>query len=189
MEKRHLIMGTRAKTLEDAFFLKQDQVLMEQYHLMEKMKETKEALYKISGITNQDVLQKLVDLNIPPDLAASLALVPLVEVAWADGQMDQKEKEAMLKAEGTILAKDSPDMAVLKCWMEYKPGPHLMEAWIHYIKGLCEQMTDAERKALREEVIGHARQVAQAAGGFLGLGQKISNAEQAILERFEAAFE
>lgn len=189
MDKKHLITQTRAKTLEDAFFLRQDQFLMEQFHLMEQMKETMESLARVSGITNKDVLQKLVELNIPPDLVASLALVPLVEVAWADGEMDEKEKAAMLKAEGSLFAKNSPDMAVLKCWMEHKPGPQLLEAWKHYIKGLCEQMTAAEKAALRTEVIGHARHVAEAAGGFLGLGNKVSKAEQDMLAELEAAFE
>ena len=189
MDKDHLIMETRAKTLEDAFFLKQDQILMEQFHLMEKMKETMESLSKVSGITNKQVLQKLVELNIPPDLVASLALVPLVEVAWADGEIDEKEKVAVLKAEGTIFAKDSPDMAVLKCWMEHKPGRQLLEAWKHYIKGLCEQMTEAQKTALRKEVIGHARQVAQAAGGFLSIGNKISKAEQNMLKNLDTAFD
>lgn len=189
MEKKHLIMEARAKTLEDAFFLKQDQILMEQLHLMEKMKETMESLSRVSGITNRDVLQKLVDLNIPPDLVASLALVPLVEVAWADGEMDEKEKAAMLKAEGTIFANNSPDMAVLKCWMEHRPDAELLEAWKHYIKGLCEQMTPKQKADLKSEVVGHARQVAQAAGGFLGLGNKISKAEQTMLDQLDAAFD
>jgi hypothetical protein len=189
MDKKHLIMQARGKTLEDAFFLRQDEILTEQFHLMEKMKETKETLARISGITNQDVLQKLVDLNIPPDLVASLALVPLVEVAWADGEMDDKEKAAMLKAEGTIFAKNSPDMAVLKCWMEHRPGPDLLEAWKHYIKGLCEQMTPKQKTDLKSEVIGHARQVALAAGGFLGFGDKISDAEQNMLKELQAAFD
>jgi hypothetical protein len=41
---------------------------------------------------------------------------------------------------------------------------------------------------LRETVIGQARAVAEAAGGFLGLG-KVSPAEDEMLRRLERAFD
>jgi hypothetical protein len=189
MDKKPLIMQTQAKTLEDAFFLKQDQVLMEQFHRMEAMKETKESLAKVSGITNPDVLQKLVALNIRPDLLASLALVPLVEVAWADGEIEEKEKAAILKADSQLFAADSPDMAILKQWLQHKPEPQLLQAWKHYISGLCQQMTAPQKTLMKIEIIGHARMVALAAGGFLGLGNKISAAERDMLDQLEAAFD
>lgn len=189
MAKKHLIMQARAKTLEDLFFLEQDRILMEQFHRMEKMKETKESLAKVSGITNDDVLQKLVDLNIRPDVVATLALAPLVVMAWADGEIDEKEKAAVLKAAGECFAQDSPDLTILKQWLEHKPGPQLLVAWKHYVKGLCEQMTHSQKAAIRTGILGHACRVAQAAGGFLGLGNKISEAEQKMLEQLDAAFE
>jgi hypothetical protein len=95
----------------------------------------------------------------------------------------------MLKADSALFAKDSPDLAILKQWLEHKPDPQLLEAWKHYIRGLCEQLTAPQKAALRTEVIGHARQVAQAAGGFLGLGNKISKAEQDMLDQLDTAFE
>lgn len=189
MDKKHLIMQTRAKTLEDLFFLEQDRILIEQLHQMEKMKETKDSLAKVSGITNDDVLQKLVELDIRPDVVASLALVPLVEIAWADGEIDEKEKAAVLRADSQFFPQSSPDLTILKQWLEHKPGPELLEAWKLYVKGLCEQMTASQKESLRAEIIGHARQVAQAAGGFLGLGSKISKAEQNRLDQLDAAFE
>jgi hypothetical protein len=189
MDKKHLIIQTRAKNLEDMFFLEQDKILTEQLHRMEKMKETKASLAKVTGIASDDVLQNLVELNIRPDVAASLALVPLVAVAWADGELDEKEKEALLKADGSLFDKDSPDLAILKQWLKHKPKPQLLEAWKLYIKGLCVEMTIPQKAALRTEVVGHARQVALAAGGFLGMGNKISKAEQDMLDQLEAAFD
>ena len=41
---------------------------------------------------------------------------------------------------------------------------------------------------LKEDVIGRVRQVASAAGGFLGLGRRISAAEQEVLDRLEQSF-
>jgi hypothetical protein len=189
MDKKHLVMQAKGRNLEDAFFLQQDKILMDKFHQFETIKKTKESLAKVSGITNPEVLQKLVELDIQPDLVASLALVPLVEIAWADGKIDANEKEAVLKADAQLFTKDSPDMAVLKQWLEHKPGPELLIAWKEYIKGLCQQLTSKQKVSLKSEVIGHAREVAEAAGGFLGLGSKISKAEQKMLDQLEAAFD
>jgi hypothetical protein len=41
---------------------------------------------------------------------------------------------------------------------------------------------------LKQDLLGRARGVAEAAGGFLGLGKRISSAEQAVLTELEQAF-
>ena len=45
------------------------------------------------------------------------------------------------------------------------------------------------KTALKGEVLGRARRVAEVAGGFLGLGNKVSLEEQKILEVLSKAFE
>ncbi len=190
MKKLGFFSAKGRKTLEDLFFLKQDAILMEEFHRMEQMKETKESLAKVSGIKNDEVLQKLVDLDIRPDVAASLALVPLIEVAWADGCIEAKEKSAILDAAAhSFFAKDSIDYKLLTQWLEHRPSGNLLDAWTHYIQGLCEKLTTSQKTLLKNELIGHARQIAQAAGGFLGLGNKISDEERRILDYLESAFD
>lgn len=179
-----------SKTLEDQFFYKQDQILMEQFHRMQQMKETKASLARVSGITNDKILEKFVELDIRPEIAASLAMVPLVEVAWADGKVDQEEKAAVLKAAAeSLFGKNSIDFKLLAQWLDHRPPRKLLDAWTHYVQGLCEQLTAVEKKKLKKEWIGHARQIAQAAGGFLGLGSKISKSERRVLDYLESAFE
>jgi hypothetical protein len=190
MGNAHFFQHKRGKSLEDLFFLERDKILIERLHHLEKMKKTKEAIAVVSGITDEDVLQKLVELGIGPETVASLALVPLIAVAWADGKIDEEEKAAVLKAASeSFVSRDSPDYDVLQQWMEHKPNPRLLEAWRHYIKGLCEKLTKHQRTALKKNFIGHARQVAETTGGFLGLGNKTSKQEKEMLEKLEAAFD
>ncbi len=190
MDTADFFQEKRGKSLEDQFFLEQDKILIEKLHQLEKMKETKEAIAKVSGIADEDVLQKLVELNIRPEIIASLALVPLITLAWADGKIDEEEKAAVLAAAGkSFVSKDSPDSTLLQQWMEHKPGPRLLEAWRHYIKGLCAELSEHQKTALKNDFIGHARQVAEATGGFLGLGNRISKPEKEMLEKLESAFD
>lgn len=181
--------GKMAETLDDLFFLKEDQKLIDQLKAMKKLKETKEELKKVSGIENEHILDKLVELNVRPETLATLSLVPLIEVAWADGSLDESEKIAVLSSADKMgFSKDSGDYQILQQWMTHKPTKDLLDAWVHYIKGLCEQLSKDEALELKNELIGHARSIASASGGFLGLGNKISKAENAMLDTLEKAF-
>jgi hypothetical protein len=70
------------------------------------------------------------------------------------------------------------------------PGAHVGEAWKGYIGSLTAAMPEAERHGLRDAVVGQAEKVADAAGGFLGLGvgNRVSAAERAVLHDLAAAF-
>ncbi|HAL45905.1 MAG: hypothetical protein A2Y12_13685 [Planctomycetes bacterium GWF2_42_9] len=180
----------QTKTLEDLFFLKKDREIIAQFHKMEMMKESKQSLAKVSGITNDKVLEKLVELEVRPEVLASLAMIPLIEVAWADGELKKSEQNAVLAAACEIfITKSNPDYELLNRWLKHKPDAKLLKAWTVYIKGLCEHLTKQQVNALKKDLIGHAKNVALAAGGFLGFGEKISKAEQKMLDKLTAAFE
>ena len=76
---------------------------------------------------------------------------------------------------------------LLKEWLERKPPNKLMEAWIHYMEGLCEKLTGEEKEAMKKEMLGSARAVAEASGGILGIN-KISREEKEALEKMEKVF-
>jgi len=176
------------RTLEDLFFFERDQSLIAARKKMEQMQETKENLAKVSGIRNDAVLDKLVSLDIRPEILTTLLAVPLVEVAWADGELQEAEHRALLAyAESAGLKNKEIDPATFSSWLKTKPDPALMEAWEHYIHALCSQLSPAERRDLEAEVMADARAVAKAAGGFLGLG-RLCVEEQKMLARLEAAF-
>jgi hypothetical protein len=181
-----------SKQLEDSFFSFQDQKLIEDLRIMRKMKETKESLSAVSGIKNDAVLEKLVSLDIRPETLASLSLVPLIEVAWADGNIDSKEQNAILSAmEKKGLSKPGDvNYDIVKQWMTHRPSADLLDAWTHYIQGLCEQLSGEEKKSLQAEIMENAKAIAESSGGFLGtgIGGTVSKPEKEMLARLEAAF-
>jgi len=131
-----------------------------------------------------------VALGLDGQTVAALGLVPLIEVAWADGRMEDAEHKAVLAAARERGIDDaSPAGLLLDSWLSNSPPPRLLEVWTQYVKALSENLDAAERGTLRHDVIGRAREVAEAAGGFLGMGSKISQAEQKMLERLESAFD
>ena len=183
-----MVFGALGRTMEDVFFFEKEQNLIEARRKLEQLQETKENLAKVSGIHNEAVLERLIALEIRPETLATLFVIPLVEVAWADGDLHEKERDELIKfGEKTGLRNKNVDPKVIGAWLKHKPDPALMEAWVHYVQALSSQLSETDRRALKEEVLTDARAVAQAAGGFLGFG-KLSEDERKVLDRLEAAF-
>ena len=98
---QHLsLLGAQRRSLEDAFFLKEDEKLLQEMRTIKKMAETRESLAAVTGIRDEQVLQKLLKLDIHAETAVSFALVPLVEVAWADGKLSALGVETLTAMSG-----------------------------------------------------------------------------------------
>jgi hypothetical protein len=175
------------RILEDNFFVANDKVLIENLKRMKKMQESKSALAEVSGITNDALLAKLVELQIRPETVAALAMIPLVEVAWADGSVSKEEEAAIFKAAEASGVKGDVERELLRGWLSRKPQTALLDAWSHYIADLCSKLSTAEKASLKSDLIGHARAVAEASGGILGIGA-VSKEEKAMLKTLEEAF-
>jgi tellurite resistance protein len=140
-----------------------------------------------SGITDRAVLRLLADLEVSSSVVAALALVPLVEVAWADGELAPEERAAVLRAsEEQGIRPGSRAHGLLASWMERPPTRGLFEAWEAYIEAVLEPLLPDERERLCTDLAGRARDIARAAGQRGGPGG-ISAEEERALERLEAA--
>ncbi len=175
--------------LIDAFFHEHDQKLLAELRSRLEHQSKKAQLAAVAGITNEAVLDRLVELNIGPETLAAMELVPLICVAWADRKMEPNEKQAILAAADSIGITARAELReLLDHWLNRRPGRELLDAWKHYISALCSQLSADERQRLESFVLNHAEQVAKAAGGFLGLGNKVSPQEQAVLDELHQAF-
>jgi len=183
-------LGDRKQALEESFFAKQNAKLLEELRKKESRKATKESLSEISGITSDDVLDKLCELGIEADTWAAVSVAPLVEVAWADGKVEDAEREAVLSAaESNGIASSSPSYLLLENWLAHRPDGRLLEVWGAFIVALCSHMDESGRRELESQVLGRARRVAEAAGGFLGLGHRVSAEEEVVLTELSKAFD
>jgi hypothetical protein len=187
-EKKFL--ADREKALEDLFFEKENRKLIERIQSEEAHLTAKKGLADLTGVEDEGLLEKLVNLEIQPGTWAALALIPLVEVAWASGRIENKERRAVLSAaEANGVTRGGASFELLERWLEKRPDPAFLEAWGEYTVDLCAELGAAERDALRDEIVGRARRVAEAAGGLLGIVNKISGAEQRVLDELAKAFE
>jgi hypothetical protein len=178
-----------ARNLEEQFFAQENKRLLERLREKQDREAKRSALREVMPKATDDFVDHMIELGIGPEIVLALTFVPLVAVAWADGDLAPPEREAILReAEQRGVTTESAAHKVLESWLSHKPGPALTEAWKRYVQTLRSDLSQEERDQMRERGLGLAREVAEAAGGFLGLS-KISAAERATLEELERAFD
>jgi hypothetical protein len=100
--------------------------------------------------------------------------------------IDAKERAAILKAaEERDIRPGTASHQLLQSWLDHNPDETVVAAWKNYVGGMCSQLAAHERDEMRTRLVHLARGVAEAAGGFLGVGT-ISAKEQAVLNDIEA---
>jgi hypothetical protein len=176
------------RSLEEAFFLEQDRELIQRRAELHSLERTKEALASVSGMKDQAILEQLVRLGVGAETLAALAVVPLIEVVWADGHVDDEERQVVLDhAEKQGILPGGIEYALLERWLLSRPGDDLLAAWQHYVEALCERLDGPQRAALKNELLEDVRAAAEASGGFLGFGS-VSDEEKVVLDKLEGSF-
>jgi tellurite resistance protein len=183
------VLRDREKALEDQFFQRHNEELKQKLRDKKHRDDLEAELSRIEVFANTETLDRMIELGLNAHTWAAVSLVPLVQVAWASGKVEDKERRAVLTAaEANGVVPGSESHQLLTGWLENTPDPRLFETWAGYVQQLCSKLPPAEQHALRDELVGRARHVAEAAGGFLGIGNKVSPAEKAVLEELAAAF-
>jgi hypothetical protein len=177
------------KKLVDAVFFEQDQELRKRFRERLERLDQRTQLAQVSGIHDEVELDRLIELGIGPETLAAMAIVPLVYVAWADKQVQPRERKVIIEAaEAAGIPSSDGRYPLLDYWLNKRPDANMIDAWKHHIKSLCERITPDEVDKLKRDLLDLAEKVAQAAGGVFGFGEKVSPAERRALDELKKAF-
>jgi uncharacterized tellurite resistance protein B-like protein len=104
-------------------------------------------------------------------------LLPLVHVSWADGKIQPAERQRICELLDKRGIPPESDAAVLiASLLEQKPS----EAFTRESLGLLKRML-ADKPDAQRDVVGLCKGVAEASGGLLGFGSKVSLEEQELI--------
>jgi hypothetical protein len=182
-------LKAKARALEDSFFANENAKLLKELREATIREEKRKEFREYLNIESDEIIDALVDLEVEPETLIAFFLVPLVEVAWADGEIQPKERDAIIKAAIERGVEDgSPTCTLLRNWLQTKPDVMLLKAWKGYIEELKGSLGQRSREHLKSGTMGRARAIAEAAGGFLGVAS-ISAAEKKMLEELEWTFD
>jgi hypothetical protein len=187
-DNEHEFLEQRRTALEEEFFHKENERKLAKLREQLSAQETKEELRKASGMSDEAVLDRLVELGLRGPTVAALSLVPLIAVAWADHDLEEKEREQILQAAaGKGMEAGTPGHELLMSWLSRQPDDSLFEAWEGYMKALLAQLNDEQVRVLKNQILHMAKLVASSSGGFLGFGN-VSGHEKKVIERIDQAF-
>ena len=135
------------------------------------------------GTDDQALIERLVALGLDGDVAPVLHLLPMVQVAWADGSVSVSERRTILEAvEATGVAPGSKAATFIASLLESHPS----EALLNEILAIMRDILAA--KGLKPTSLLEAcQQVAQASGGMFGLGNRISSEEADAIRKVAKA--
>jgi hypothetical protein len=182
-----LELEDRGRSLEEQFFRKEQAKQLEALRAKRERGAEIEALREASGVSDEAVLGELVDLGVSAASLTAFALMPLAYVAWANGTLEDAERDAVLRAASELgITEDSPAHGFLIDLLAARPAGTLMDHWEQFVAALRKQAGANAFSAIAGDVAGRARDVAEAAGGILGIGA-VSHAESEALARIESA--
>lgn len=175
-----------SRKLENLFFAMHDKKLIEQAKARETAAARRAALQEASGISNAVVLEELDSHGIGPSSITAFMLTPLLQVAWSDGGIEEEEHAVLVTIiEQQGIKKGTPAHDFLEKWLNKRPSRELFSAWKSYADELLKSLPRPASDALRSDTMNRARAVAEAAGGFWGFGEKISDAEKSVLDEIQ----
>lgn len=178
----------RRKALEEAFFKKHNQALLDRLHQAAQTEAAARELARVTGIKDEKILARLAALGFDAASLLAFALVPTVEVAWANGSVDDNERQLILTRVAREIPPGSPAEEMVKGWLARRPARELFEAWVAFTRALCADLALPDRQWLAQAIVGRAEEVAEASGGVFGLVLQKSRSEAEVLRRIEEAF-
>lgn len=175
---------------EDAYFLQQDQQRLAQMRRKSAQDAETIRLMEALGIRQDEVVRELAELGFDLETFRLLYLVPLVQAAWSDGGISEKETEKLLKIASLHGFKaGSVAHGRLMAWLAERPSDRFFRACLRGIKAALHSRPPEEARAMGRELVWYCTRIASASGGIFGLGSKISAEEEALLAELSRELE
>ncbi len=175
---------------EEEYFRMKEQELVAKLRQKAEAEAHRQGLAEAMGIENEQILEVLRDMGFDRETVVLLFLIPMLQVAWSDGNLSEQERSLILEAGSNYGVKEGqPAYQKLHGWLATKPPKATFERALGVIRDLMAFQSAEQRQASGQKLVDVCERIAAVSGGFLGLGSKVSAEEKAILKRVAAAIE
>jgi hypothetical protein len=179
-------IAERGRSLEDDYFRKKDQELIEQMRRAAAAEQGAAAVDQARaemgekvGITDPEMLQELDALGFTPDTIVLLPLVPAVQIAWAEGSVTAAERDLIVKlARSRGIEEGSDADRKLAEWLDARPSELVFANATRLIRAMLASPEAQDLTA--DDLVKHCESIAAASGGILGMN-RISSRERQLL--------
>ena len=172
---------------EEDYFHRQDRELIERMRKAAAAKEALGPLAAQSGIQDPDLLRDIADIGFTADTVSLLPLVPILQVAWAEGAITPAERTLIIDvARHRGIAEGSPADRQLGEWLAHQPSPDVFSRGDRLVAAMLAAGSNLTHDLSADDLVKYCESIAHASGGILGLG-KVSSGERAAIEQIQKA--
>ncbi len=176
-------LGDRRRAHEEEYFHKREQELIAKLQQRARDANARQHMAERSGVADAEMLSMLDGLGYTPETVMLLHLAPLLEVAWAEGGVSDRERALIVEAARTRgVEPGSPADVQLAAWLSTRPSADFFDKALRLVQAILQTQTEDEREAAERDLLTRSATIASASGGILGYG-KVSPDELAVLER------
>ena len=174
-------INDEARQREDEYFRKRDKELIERMRKAAESGERRRILQEASGIEDPDLLQDLEQLGITTHTLRLLPLVPVLQVAWAEGGVSAAERTTITNlARSRGIEAGTPADRQLIEWLDRRPSDETFRKAGRLIAAILDRPGLAQVNA--DDLLAYCEQIAAASGGLFGIG-RVSAEERATIEQ------
>jgi hypothetical protein len=176
-------LGDRRRIQEEEYFQRQEQKLIARVRQQRHEQATRRRLAERTGIADPQIVRDLESVGYTPETVMLLHLVPLVEMAWAQGGVSNRERALIIAAARAHgIEEGSVGDRQLATWLATRPSAEFFEHTIRALGAMLQARPSEERETSRRDLVSYCTAIAAASGGILGFG-KVAPEEQQVLER------
>jgi hypothetical protein len=141
-------------------------------------------------MTDAELRDAMAQMGIREEDLRAVLLLPLVEVAWADGHMQETERAVIMKTARTHGLVSTPGAEVLAGWLETPPSAEVQQLAHRVVVALSKRFQGATADLgafVIDSVESQCEAVARAAGGLFGVAFTVGEEERTALRKIREA--
>jgi hypothetical protein len=178
--------GNRPHAMEDDYFYKKDRELIEKMRRAAADEKARSEMAAQIRINDPGLIKDLGELGFTPETVKVLPLMPIVQLAWAEGGVSADERKLVVSlARNRGINEGSPADQLLADWMTRAPAPEVFSNAMRLIRAMLDAAPAGGDAITADDIMRYCELIAAASGGIFGIG-KVSSEERATLAQIAA---
>ena len=174
-------LANKRRAHEEDYFQKRDLELIEKARQQARAQQQLRELGERVGITDPEISRELAELGFTPETVKLLPLVPVLEMAWAEGGVTPDERKMVVEvARARGVEQGSAADSQLTEWLDRRPEESVFRRAGRLISALFVPGTRFD--ITPDDIIKYCEAIADASGGVFGI-RRVSSDERATLGR------
>jgi hypothetical protein len=180
------MFADRERAMESAYFQKKDQELIEKLRLRAALENERRQLTEELGNLDEELIDALQKLGFTRETLPLLHLTPLVQMAWAEGKVTVGERNLINEiAQKHGVSPETTAYQKLNEWLDIQPPEQFFENARTAIYLVNQTLPPEKQAVTTNDILTYCTRIAEASGGILGIGNKVSPEERDLLGKIE----